>query len=92
MRNGGDPAKAHGICEVKLSKGKIIYEGKRLSLPEMRRLGRKERRYPRGIELLTTATYGHSLDMQNESSDLCNTCGRAIPSRTSMTMPRGCCG
>lgn len=42
LRNGGDPAKPHGVCEVKLSKGKTIYEGKRTSLAEMRRLGRKE--------------------------------------------------
>jgi hypothetical protein len=42
MRNGGDPSKQHGVCEVKLSKGKTIYEGKRLTLAEMRRIGRKE--------------------------------------------------
>jgi superfamily II DNA or RNA helicase len=42
MRNGGDPSKQHGVCEVKLNKGKTIYEGKRLSLAEMRRIGRKE--------------------------------------------------
>jgi hypothetical protein len=42
LRNGGDPSKQHGVCEVKLSKGNAIYEGKRLSLTEMRRLGRKE--------------------------------------------------
>src|SRR5664279_324402 len=42
MRNGGDPSRPHGICEVKLSKGKTIYEGKRLSLAEMRHMGRKE--------------------------------------------------
>jgi len=42
MRNGGDPKKPHGICEVKLSKGRTIYEGKRLTLVEMRRMGRKE--------------------------------------------------
>jgi hypothetical protein len=42
MRNGGDPGKQHGICEVKLSKGKTVYEGKRLSLAEMRHMGRKE--------------------------------------------------
>src|SRR5271170_5328366 len=42
MRNGGDPGKPHGVCEVKLSKGKIVFEGKRLSLSEMRRMGRKE--------------------------------------------------
>jgi hypothetical protein len=42
MRNGGDPKKAHGICEVKLRKGKIVYEGMRLSLAELRRMGRRE--------------------------------------------------
>ena len=42
MRNGGDPSRPHGICEVKLSKGRTVYEGKRLSLSEMRRTGRKE--------------------------------------------------
>jgi hypothetical protein len=42
MRNGGDPSRPHGICEVKLSKGKTVYEGRRLSLAEMRRMGRKE--------------------------------------------------
>src|SRR5271167_1655750 len=42
MRNGGDSGKPHGVCEVKLSKGKVVHEGKRLSLSEMRHLGRKE--------------------------------------------------
>src|SRR5580658_2142078 len=42
MRNGGDPKKPHGICEVKLRKGKIVYEGMRLSLAELRGMGRKE--------------------------------------------------
>jgi Type III restriction enzyme, res subunit len=42
MRNGGDPKKPHGICEVKLHKGRIGYEGLRLSLAELRRLGRRE--------------------------------------------------
>jgi hypothetical protein len=42
IRNGGDPKKPHGICEVKLRKGKIVYEGMRLSLAELRRMGRKE--------------------------------------------------
>jgi superfamily II DNA or RNA helicase len=48
MRNGGDPGRPHGICEVKLSKGRTVYEGKRLTLPEMRRMGRKEwrKRFP----------------------------------------------
>jgi hypothetical protein len=42
MRNGGDPKKPHGICEVKLRKGKIVYEGLRLSLAELRSMGQKE--------------------------------------------------
>jgi len=42
MRNGGDPKKPHGICEVKLSKDRTVYEGKRLTLAEMRRMGRTE--------------------------------------------------
>src|ERR1700691_6669795 len=42
MRNGGDPKKQHGICEVKLNKGKTVYEGKHLTLAEMRRMGRRE--------------------------------------------------
>jgi hypothetical protein len=42
MRNGGDRSKPHGICEVKLRNGKTVYEGKRFSLAEMRRLGRNE--------------------------------------------------
>jgi hypothetical protein len=48
MRNGGDPGRPHGICEVKLSKGRTVYEGKRLTLSEMRRTGREEwrRRFP----------------------------------------------
>jgi hypothetical protein len=48
MRNGGDPGRPHGVCEVKLKHGKTVYEGKRLTLAEMRRMGRKEwrRRFP----------------------------------------------
>ncbi|MBS1805468.1 MAG: DEAD/DEAH box helicase [Acidobacteria bacterium] len=42
MRNGGDRNRPHGVCEVKLNKGKTVYEGKRLSLADMRRMGRKE--------------------------------------------------
>lgn len=33
--------KLHGVGEIKLSKGKTIYEGKRLSLSEMRNIGHK---------------------------------------------------
>jgi hypothetical protein len=48
MRNGGDANRPHGICEVKLNKGRSVYEGKRLSLAVMRGMGRKEwqRRFP----------------------------------------------
>ena len=48
MRNGGDPKRSHGVCEVRLSKGKSVYEGKRFTLSELRQMGRKEwrRRYP----------------------------------------------
>jgi hypothetical protein len=42
MRNGGDQGRPHGICEVKLIKGRTVYEGKRLSLADMRRMGRRE--------------------------------------------------
>jgi hypothetical protein len=42
LRNGGDPSRPHGVCEVKLSKGRTIYEGKKLSLADMRRMGREE--------------------------------------------------
>ena len=40
MRNGGDPKQAHGVCEVRLRKGRIVYEGMQLSLAELRQLGR----------------------------------------------------
>src|SRR5271165_817099 len=42
IRNGGDPKKPHGICEVKLHKGRIVHEGMRLSLSDLRRMSRKE--------------------------------------------------
>ena len=32
MRNGGDPKLAHGVCEVRLRNGRIVYEGMQLSL------------------------------------------------------------
>ena len=40
MRNGGDPKQPHGVCEVRLRKGRIVYEGIELSLAELRSLGR----------------------------------------------------
>ena len=42
MRNGGDPSRPHGICEVKLSKGRTVNEGRRLTLSDMRQMGCKE--------------------------------------------------
>jgi SNF2 family DNA or RNA helicase len=42
LRNGGDPRKAHGVCEVKLRKGRVVYEGMRLSLSDLRGMSRKE--------------------------------------------------
>jgi hypothetical protein len=42
MRNGGDPSRPHGVCEVKLRNGRTVYEGKRLTLSDMRKMGRKE--------------------------------------------------
>ena len=41
MRNGGDSKQPHGVCEVRLRKGKIIYDGLHVSLAELRHLGRK---------------------------------------------------
>jgi len=41
MRNGGDPKQPHGVCEVRLRKGRIVYEGIEVSLAELRRLGRE---------------------------------------------------
>jgi hypothetical protein len=48
MRNGGDPSRPHGVCEVKLRNGRTVYEGKRLTLSDMRQMGRKEwrKRFP----------------------------------------------
>jgi hypothetical protein len=41
MRNGGDPRQAHGVCEVRLRKGRIVYEGMQLSLVDLRGMGRE---------------------------------------------------
>lgn len=40
LRNGGDPRQPHGVLEVRLRKGRVVYEGMQLSLAELRRLGR----------------------------------------------------
>jgi len=42
LRNGGDPRKAHGVCELKLRRGRVVYEGMRLSLTDLRRMSRRE--------------------------------------------------
>ena len=69
MRNGGDPSRQHGICEVKLSKGKTVYEGKRLSLAEMRRMGRKEwrKRFPGPTFFITGKDKGNWVTSGNTS-------------------------
>jgi hypothetical protein len=41
MRNGGDPKQPHGVCEVRLHKGRIVYEGLQLSLSDLRSMGRR---------------------------------------------------
>jgi hypothetical protein len=40
MRNGGDPKQPHGVCEVRLERGRIVYQGLHLSLSELRAMGR----------------------------------------------------
>ena len=47
MRNGGDPRQPHGVLEVRLRKGRVVYEGMQLSLAELRRLGRTGWMQPR---------------------------------------------
>ena len=39
MRNGGDPRQPHGVLEVRLRKGRVVYEGMQLSLADLRGLG-----------------------------------------------------
>jgi hypothetical protein len=48
MRNGGDPRQQHGVCEVRLRKGRVVYESTQFSLAELRKLGRNgwTRRFP----------------------------------------------
>src|SRR5215472_5145259 len=41
MRNGGDPKQPHGVCEVRLRGGRVLYEGMKTSLPALRQLGRR---------------------------------------------------
>lgn len=55
MRNGGDRSRPHGVCEVRLSNGKVVYEGKRLALADMRRTDRIEwrKRFPYPVFFIT---------------------------------------
>ena len=41
LRNGGDPKQPHGVCEVRLRGGRVLYEGMKTSLPALRQLGRR---------------------------------------------------
>jgi len=41
MRNGGDAKQPHGVCEVRLKKGRVVYEGQHFSLADLRAMGRK---------------------------------------------------
>jgi hypothetical protein len=38
---GDDPKQPHGVCEVRLKKGRVVYEGQHFSLSELRAMGRK---------------------------------------------------
>ena len=55
MRNGGDPSRPHGVWEVKLRNGRTVYEGKRLTLSDMRQVGRGEwrKRFPGPVFFIT---------------------------------------
>jgi hypothetical protein len=41
LRNGGDPARPHGVAEVQLRNGHAVNKGMKTSLYEMRAMGRK---------------------------------------------------
>ncbi len=41
FRNGGDPKRPHGVAEMTLRNGHAVTKGVRLSLSELRRMGRK---------------------------------------------------
>ena len=40
IRNGGDPKQPHGVCEVRLRKGKAVYEACRSHCRDLREMGR----------------------------------------------------
>lgn len=41
LRNGGDPKKPHGIVEVKMRNGHVVAQGVKISVSDLRRMGRK---------------------------------------------------
>ncbi len=42
LRNGGDPARPHGIIEVQLRNGHAVHKGMKTTLSELRRIRRKD--------------------------------------------------
>ena len=42
LRNGGDPARPHGVVEVKQRHGQMVHKGLRTTLSELRAMGRAE--------------------------------------------------
>ena len=60
MRYSADPYKPHGICEVKLSKSRTVYESKRLMLAGMRCVGCRElcKRFPGPTFFITVKDRG----------------------------------
>jgi len=65
MRNGGDPKLAHGVSEVRLRRGRIVYEGMQLSLAELRQLGRSGWPTPRSWEMASNVLSGFARRQQS---------------------------
>jgi hypothetical protein len=42
LRNGGDPAKPHGIVEVRMRNGHVVSKGLKTTVSQLRQMGRKE--------------------------------------------------
>jgi hypothetical protein len=80
MRNGGDPKKPHGICEVKLRKGRIVYEG---HAPVARRVAAHG---PQGVAqaLLSTRVFHYRQGQgQNWATTGSTSTSKPNPARTS---------
>ena len=91
MRNGGDPKKPHGVCEVKLSNGKTIYEGRRFTLAELRRMGRREwrQRFPGPVFFITgkdKAKLGYFWDHVYLKAKSGPNCGAVINADTGLSI------